>query len=59
MPKFAEFKKRYVQELKACSEELGRLRALAAKQRLCLLYGAKDEEHDQAVVLREVLLKKG
>ncbi len=57
-PKFAEFKKRYVKELKDQSEELVRIRSLAKKQRVTLLYGAKDEEHNQAVVLREVLLGK-
>ena len=58
-PKYAEFKKRYVKELKEQREELDRIRGLARKERVCLLYGAKDEEHNQAVVLREVLLAKG
>ncbi len=57
-PKFSEFKTRYVKELKDQSEELDRIRSLAKKQRVTLLYGAKDEEHNQAVVLREVLLGK-
>ena len=55
-PKYAEFKKRYVKELKEHADELERIRKEARKQRVCLLYGAKDEEHNQAVVLREVLL---
>lgn len=55
-PKYPEFKKRYEQELKDRAEVLARIRSLARKQRVCLLYGAKDEEHNQAVVLREVLL---
>lgn len=58
-PRYAEFKKRYAKELRAVPEELERLRALAYKQRLTLLYGAKDEEHNQAVVLKEILLEKG
>jgi uncharacterized protein YeaO (DUF488 family) len=57
-PKFTEFKKRYVKELKDRTDELDRIRSLARKQRVCLLYGAKDETHNQAVVLREVLLAK-
>lgn len=57
-PKYAEFKKRYVKELKDQREELVRIRGLARKERVCLLYGAKDEEHNQAVVLREVLIAK-
>ena len=55
-PKYAEFKKRYAKELKEHADEVERIRTLAGKQRLCLLYGAKDEEHNQAVVLREVLI---
>ena len=57
-PKFTEFKKRYVKELKDRTDELDRIRSLARKQRVRLLYGAKDETHNQAVVLREVLLAK-
>lgn len=55
-PKYAEFKRRYAKELKAVPDELERMRALARKQRLTLVYSAKDEEHNQAVVLREVLV---
>ena len=57
--KYAEFKKRYAKELHAVPEELERLQTLARKQRVTLVYSAKDEEHNQAVVLREVLLAKG
>jgi uncharacterized protein YeaO (DUF488 family) len=56
-PKYAEFKKRYAKELHAVPEELDRIRALARTQRVTLLFGAKDEEHNQAVVMKEVLLK--
>lgn len=55
-PKYPEFKKRYEKELKASSELLDHIRSAAKKHRVCLVYSAKDEEHNQAVVLREVLL---
>lgn len=55
-PKYPEFKKRYAKELKEMTEELDRIRAVARKGRVTLLYGAKDEKHNQACVLREVLL---
>ena len=58
-PKYAEFKKRYTKELHTVPEELERMRTLARKQRVTLVYSAKDEEHNQAVVLQEVLLGKG
>lgn len=57
-PKYLEFKKRYEQELHGQPELLKHIRDLAKKQRLTLVYSAKDEEHNQAVVLRGVLLAK-
>jgi uncharacterized protein YeaO (DUF488 family) len=53
------FKKDYLAELRArgnpAREALDRLVALARKKRVTLLYGAKDEAHNNAVVLaREV-----
>ncbi|MFC6674241.1 DUF488 domain-containing protein [Marinobacterium aestuariivivens] len=53
--KWPEFKRRYLAEL-ACSEEaLDRLRALLQKGAVTLLYAARDTEHNQAVVLKELL----
>ena len=51
-----EFQKRYREELKEKSELLGQLRALHKKHRnVTLVYGAKDEQHNQAVALRDSL----
>ncbi len=50
-----EFRKRYKVELASTSEEVKKLRHLASHGRLTLLYGARDEEHNQAIVLKEVL----
>lgn len=52
-----EFRHRYSEELKQHAEELGKLRELAAEGPLTLLYAARDEQHNDAVVLRDVLLK--
>ena len=53
--KWKEFKKRYREELKD-NEAWDDLQALAkAKNKITLVYGAKDEEHNQAVVLEELL----
>jgi uncharacterized protein YeaO (DUF488 family) len=52
-----DFRKRYLRELKR-SEATGLLAELieiARKGRLTLVYGAKDEKHNQAVVLKELL----
>ncbi|AVR47175.1 DUF488 domain-containing protein [Christiangramia fulva] len=56
--KFQEFKERYRKELENCEEELERLREMSKKKRICILYGAKDKEHNQAVVLKDVLESK-
>ncbi|EDK72229.1 protein of unknown function DUF488 [candidate division TM7 genomosp. GTL1] len=52
--KWQEFKKRYKAELKT-NEALIELKKYARKQNITLLYGAKDERHNQAVVLKELL----
>ncbi|MGF9663117.1 DUF488 domain-containing protein [Arthrobacter crystallopoietes] len=56
--KFQAFAAAYRRELEG-TEALERLVELAREQpRLCLLYGAKDETHNQAVVLRELILEE-
>jgi uncharacterized protein YeaO (DUF488 family) len=50
-----EFKKRYFRELKDHPEEIGILLARAEGGKLALLYAAKDEEHNNAVALKEYL----
>ena len=59
--KFPEFKKRYVAELEANAALPAFLDLVAEQltdQGVILLYGAKDEEHNQAVILKEFLLKR-
>ncbi len=56
--KWDEFRKRYFAELDREPELVNHLLSLARKGRLTLVYGAKDEEHNQAVALREYLEKK-
>ena len=56
--KWGEFQKRYKQELKSKSELLDQIKDLEKKNgRLTLLYGARDERHNQAVVIAEALAK--
>lgn len=52
------FKARYREELRCCREELQWLRAIAEKERLILLYAARDEVHNQAVVLQSLIEQK-
>jgi len=54
--RWPEFRKKYRQELKSKKELLQQLKVLTKKQKtLTLLYGAKDEQHNQAVVIAEML----
>jgi uncharacterized protein YeaO (DUF488 family) len=53
---WVEFKNRYAQELQAHGPALDALRTLARKGHITLVYGAHDEEHNNAVVLRDMLL---
>ena len=53
--RFAEFRSRYRDELAAQSERLGDLRRQATAGPLTFLYAARDEEHNNAVVVCELL----
>ena len=56
--KFAEFRQRYEAELTSASgqADLARLRELAQQGPLTLVFAARDTEHSNAVVLRDLLL---
>lgn len=54
--RWPEFQRRFTAELEGHADDLGRLRDLAQKGRLTLVYAARDEAHNNAVVLREILL---
>ena len=49
------FQTRYRAELEARRPLLDELRALAARETVTLLYAARDEEHNNAVLLKELL----
>jgi len=53
--RFGGFRTRYLKELNGHRDQLSELRRRAGEGRLTLVYAARDEEHNQAVVLREVL----
>jgi uncharacterized protein YeaO (DUF488 family) len=53
--RWAEFQRRYRIELRQHGVLLDRIRSLAKTQTVTLLYAARDEEHNDAVVLRDVL----
>ena len=50
-----EFRRRYGGELSRNAELLDELRTIARQGRITLVYAARDELHNEAVVLRDVL----
>jgi uncharacterized protein YeaO (DUF488 family) len=56
--KWADFRKRYQAELRAGSELVKALAAATQRGRVTLLYAARDEQHNNAVVLADFIKKK-
>lgn len=58
--RWEEFRQRYGEELKSSDKQelIQRLRALAKKGTVTLLFGAKDAEHNNAKVLVNVLKRR-
>jgi uncharacterized protein YeaO (DUF488 family) len=54
--RWAQFRRRYRRELAEHREEVARLRKLARQGPVTLVYAARDETRNDAVVLRELLL---
>ena len=53
--RWQEFQARYRGELEAQRPLLDELRTLSGRERITLLYAAKDQEHNNAVLLKELL----
>lgn len=56
--RFAEFRRRYSRELKSSEEALEQILKTGRTKRLTLIYSAHDEEHNQAVILADILRKR-
>lgn len=55
--KWKEFQKRYAAELKKNEAIVSQLKEYTKNGTVTLVYSAKDEEHNQAVVIRDFLTK--
>ncbi|MEO6871477.1 MAG: DUF488 domain-containing protein [Chthoniobacterales bacterium] len=55
--KWKEFRRRYLAELKSHPDEVGLIKSKARQDTVTLLYGARDQEHNEAVVLQQFLEK--
>ena len=56
--KWIEFRRRYKRELRQHTELLEQLARLASRRRVTLVFGARDEEHNDAVVLLDVIRRR-
>jgi uncharacterized protein YeaO (DUF488 family) len=54
--RWEEFRRRYAAEIQEHRNELDRMRGLMREGTVTLVYSAHDETHNDAVVLREILL---
>jgi uncharacterized protein YeaO (DUF488 family) len=54
--RWQEFRRRYARELRQNPEHLSKLRERARQGRVTLVFSAHDEAHNDAVVLRDLLL---
>ncbi|MFD0898692.1 DUF488 domain-containing protein [Loigolactobacillus binensis] len=56
--KYPEFRQRYLAELDANPAAAAFVKLVASHPQVILLFGAKDEQHNQAVVLKEYLAQQ-
>jgi uncharacterized protein YeaO (DUF488 family) len=56
--RFDEFRRRHLEELAAHEAKLAELRERASEGTLTLVYAARDSEHNDAVVLADVLRRR-
>jgi uncharacterized protein YeaO (DUF488 family) len=56
--RFDEFRRRYLEELAAHGAKLAELRERASEGTLTLVYAARDSEHNDAVVLADLLRRR-
>lgn len=54
--RWQEFRRRYADEIHRHRDRLDELRALAQRGRITLVFAAHDEIHNDAIVLRDILL---
>ena len=55
--RWQEFRRRYQTEIRHHPDEFDRLRTLAQRGRITLVFSAHDEAHNDTVVLKDLLLK--
>ena len=54
--RWAEFKRRYTTEVRQHAELLDKIRKLARRGTVTLIYAARDHEHNEAVIIQDMLV---
>ena len=57
--RWQEFRRRYLSELQQHPDKIDRLRTLARQGPITLVFSAHDEAHNDAIVLRDLLVEGG
>ncbi len=57
--RWKQFQQRYRKELRSGNDAIGLLREKCEQGTITLLYGAKDKEHNEALVLQTLLERRG
>lgn len=56
--RWPEFRRRYIAELRQHYQQISELRRLVRRGTITLVYSAHDELHNDAIVLRDVLVRR-
>jgi len=54
--RWTEFRRRYIAEIRQHTEQFDRIRKLARHDTVTLIYAARDQEHNEAVIIRDLLI---
>jgi uncharacterized protein YeaO (DUF488 family) len=54
--RWTEFRRRYTAEMRQHAEQLDKIRELARHGTVTLIYAARDQEHNEAVIIRDMLV---
>lgn len=54
--RWTEFRRRYTAEICKHTEQLDKIRELARRRTVTLIYAARDQEHNEAVIIRDMLI---
>lgn len=54
--RWAEFRRRYIVEIRQHTELLDEIRKLARRGTVTLIYAARDQKHNEAIIIRDMIV---